>query len=71
MSFTQQVITAARRAARWHVTSQEVARRNAMLASTALTQRRVERIEVEDFLATYHARRVTRPERRALAEHTG
>ena len=37
---------------RWAIESQQTARRNAMIASTALTQRRSERIEVEDFLAT-------------------
>ncbi|GCD92308.1 hypothetical protein [Nocardioides sp. LS1] len=35
----------------WPVESQQVARRNAMIASTALAQRRAERDEVEDFLA--------------------
>jgi hypothetical protein len=34
------------------VASQQQARRNAMIASTALTQRRAQRIEVEDFLAS-------------------
>ena len=37
---------------RWAVESQQTARRNAMIASTALTQRRSELIEVEEFLAT-------------------
>ena len=37
--------------ARWAIGSQQRSRRNAMLASTTLTQRRSERIEVEDFLA--------------------
>jgi len=36
----------------WPQTSQEQARRNAMLAATACTQRRVERQEVEDYFAT-------------------
>jgi hypothetical protein len=36
--------------ARWHIRSHEVARRNAMIATTALTQRRFEREEVEEFL---------------------
>ncbi len=36
---------------RWAVQSQQTARRNAMIASTALTQRRAELIEVEEFLA--------------------
>ena len=37
---------------RMAVNSQQTARRNAMIASTALTQRRAELIEVEDFLAS-------------------
>jgi hypothetical protein len=36
----------------WPQTSQEQARRNAMLAATACTQRRIERQEVEDFFAS-------------------
>ena len=36
---------------RWAVTSQQQARRNAMVAATALTQRRTEVREVQDFLA--------------------
>lgn len=35
----------------WAVSSQQQARRNAMIASTRLAQRRAERIEVEDYLA--------------------
>jgi hypothetical protein len=34
------------------VNSQQTARRNAMIASTALTQRRMELVEVEDYLAS-------------------
>jgi hypothetical protein len=37
---------------RMGVASQQTARRNAMIASTALTQRRAELIEIEDFLAS-------------------
>ena len=37
---------------RWPVESQQRARRNAMIASTALAQRRAELDEVEQFLAT-------------------
>ena len=37
---------------RWAVASQQAARRNAMIASTALTQRRAELDEVEEFLAS-------------------
>lgn len=36
---------------RWAVDSQQAARRNAMVASTALAQRRAEREDVEDFFA--------------------
>ena len=36
------------------VNSQQTARRNAMIASTALTQRRMELVEVEDYLASLH-----------------
>ena len=43
--------------AAWHVTSQQQARRNALVASTALTQRRRELLDVEEFLAEHAARR--------------
>lgn len=43
--------------ARWSTSSQEQARRNAMAACTILTARRVERVEVEEFVADYLARR--------------
>ncbi|MCH1867300.1 hypothetical protein [Nocardioides sp. CFH 31398] len=36
---------------RWAVESQQGARRNAMVASTALAARRKERADVDDFLA--------------------
>jgi hypothetical protein len=39
----------------WPQTSQEQARRNAMLAATACTQRRVERQEVDDYFASLTA----------------
>ena len=39
----------------WHITSVEVARRNALVASTELAQRRLERREAEEFLATLRA----------------
>jgi len=41
---------------RWDLTSQHQARRNAMIASTALAQRRAERVAVEEFLAARAAR---------------
>ena len=44
----------------WHLRSQHEARRNALLASTALAQRRRERVEVEDYLRTVHAARAQR-----------
>lgn len=37
------IAQAARRTARWHVESQDIARRNAMVACTVLTQRRSDR----------------------------
>jgi hypothetical protein len=40
-------------AAAWPVASQQQARRNALVASTALAQRRRERDEVEEFLAAH------------------
>jgi hypothetical protein len=43
--------------ARWSTRSQEQARRNAMAASTILTARRSERVEVEEFVAAHLARR--------------
>ena len=45
-----------RRRRDWHVTSQQRARRNALVASTALTASRRERMDVEDFLAEHAAR---------------
>ena len=46
-------------AAQWHLTSQQQSRRNALVASTALTERRRELLDVEEFLAA-HADRVPR-----------
>lgn len=43
-------------AARWSTRSQEQARRNAMASCTALAARRLERLEVEEFVAGYLAR---------------
>lgn len=40
----------------WHVHTQEVARRNALVASTALAERRREQVEVETFLSSLEAR---------------
>ncbi|HEU5038583.1 MAG TPA: hypothetical protein VFT70_16375 [Nocardioides sp.] len=52
---------------RWPVESQLRARRNAMIASTALAQRRAELDDVEEFLATHG--RARRPEAAARAAH--
>ncbi len=62
-------VTAGRRMATWHVTSQQQARHNALVASTALTQSRRELLEVEDFLAEHAARRgpVAVPEQRVAS----
>lgn len=38
----------------WPVVSQQKARRNAMLACTSLTQRRMEHQDVEDFLQSFY-----------------
>ena len=56
------------RAARtWPVESQQRSRRNAMIASTALAQRRAELIEVEDYLTSLGRARVS--EAAAQAAH--
>ncbi len=47
---------ATRYAAGVHVRAQQVAVRNAMVASTALTQRRLELDEVEEFLVRHQRR---------------
>jgi hypothetical protein len=55
-SLAMVTLTSAVRAVRaWPVESQQKARRNAMLACTSLTQRRLERQDVADFLASLHA----------------
>lgn len=55
---------------RWSVESQLAARRNAMVAMTALAQRRAEREEVEEFLAAL-ARPIERhpPDAASQARH--
>ena len=42
---------------RWATTSQEQARRNAMAACTVLAARRLERLDVESFVAEHLSRR--------------
>ena len=51
----------------WPVASQQRSRRNAMIASTALAERRRERVETEAFLAA-HGRRHQARERRTVRE---
>lgn len=46
---------------RWPVESQQRARRNALVASTALARRRAERLEVEELLAVIGSSRADRP----------
>ena len=53
MSIHKRIRAAAHRATHMHVHSQEGAIRNAMVASSALTQRRGELMEVEEFLARH------------------
>jgi hypothetical protein len=45
-----------RLATRWYADIDQVSRRNAMVASTALAQRRLEYVEVEEFLALHRSR---------------
>ncbi|MGY2704356.1 MULTISPECIES: hypothetical protein [unclassified Nocardioides] len=62
--FGTQLVDAVRR---WPVESQLRARRNAMVASTALAQRRAELDDVEEFLAALG--RTTAQEEAARAAH--
>ena len=57
-------------ARRWSVESQQVARRNAMVAATACAQRRAERLEVAEFLAQRHPRRGAEHDTAMDARHT-
>jgi hypothetical protein len=59
-------------AAAWPMASQQHARRNALVASTALTQLRRERLDVEEFLADRAARhdRHDHPVAPTVAEHS-
>ena len=47
-------MTAVQRVRAWPFESQQTARRNAMLACSSLTQRRMERQDVEDFLVSFY-----------------
>ncbi len=52
----------------WPVTSQQTARRNALVASTALTERRVERVAIDAFVEAAAARHAVRAGRAAAAQ---
>lgn len=56
---------------RWSARSQEQARRNAMAACTVLAARRLERIEVESFIAEALARRTAVAEPVVMMEGVG
>jgi len=49
----------------WPVASQQAARRNALVASTALTQLRIERAEIEAYVEAAAARHEVRANRTA------
>ena len=54
---TQQLLRfATRRATQWYVDIDQASVRNARIASTALAQRRLEYIEVEEYLALHQRR---------------
>ena len=54
---TQQLLRfATRHATQWYVDINQVSRQNAMVASTTLAQRRLEYIEVEEFLVLHQRR---------------
>ena len=54
----------------WAVESQQGARRNAMIASTALAARRAERLDVDDFFASLRpASAPTRPQKLPAIAH--
>jgi hypothetical protein len=56
---------------RWATQSQEQARRNAMAACTVLAARRLERLEVEAFVAEHLARRTSTAEPAAALRGVG
>ena len=57
-------------AASWHVTSHQHARRNALVASTALTRRRRELLDVEEFLARHAADRAAALPTQRVVRHS-
>ena len=65
---TQQLLRfATRRATQWYADIDQVSVRNAMVASTALAQRRLENVEAEEFLALHQSRH--EPRRGATIHH--
>ena len=56
---------------RWSTRSQQQARRNAMAACTVLAARRLERVEVEEFVAGHLAARTAGEEPAAQARSAG
>ena len=52
---------------RWPVSTQVGARRNALVASTALASRRREREDVEQFLGTLHQAETRQPDGDAIS----
>ena len=52
----------------WPVASQQAARRNALMASTALTRLRIERAEIDAFVDAAAARHEVRANRAAAAQ---
>lgn len=65
-------MSAVRAVRAWPVASQQKARRNAMLACTSLTQRRMERQDVHDFLLSFYGpsylASTSQPSLRSLAQ---
>jgi hypothetical protein len=56
---------------RWSARSQEQARRNAMAACTVLAARRLERLDVEAFIAAHLSRRAAAADETASAPMRG
>ncbi len=65
-SLLNQPWTLVRHLADWPVASQQVARRNALIASTQLADRRRERHDVDEFLDSYLRARTAASEETAL-----
>lgn len=69
MSAYTQTVRLVRAATTWHVTSVQVARRNALVASTALARTRAEQREVEDYLAALDRSRTGAPTGHPVVPH--